>query len=375
MKTGYFRSPLKESGGWSAYIDLLEVMGMLFVLAYHLSNYSYKFLEDPRLVTVVQHYLRSVLVCCVPVFLLCNGYLLFGRTLDLKKHLKKTLRFAVAGLFWGAVTLWVYNRVSGVTCSGWDFIWDMLTWRGAVIHLWYIGQLVVIYLCFPILKAAYDRDRRLMLYAAAFLAVFTFGNRLVNCLYTIYMGFIKGIPLSGAYTYNWFTMFHPVPYVPGFTFVYFCLGPFLPDLFHRLERFTRRRVNTVTGIALGLTCAVHTVFFALISRAIGDYYCPIWYGYESVSGFVITLCMVILLANYQGVRPGPARVLRWYSRSTLGVYYVHVVPIHIFGEWLMSVGFLYNLPGNLLCAAILGAVCTLFTAAVKKIPVLKYLVS
>ena len=170
MKTGNFRSPLKESSGWSSYIDLLEVVGMLFVLGYHLSNYSYKFLEDPRIITAVQHYLRTVKVCCVPIFLLCNGYLLFRHDLDLKKHLKKTLRFAVAGLFWGVVTLWAYNHVSGVAYGGWDFLWDMLTWRGAVIHLWYIGQLVVIYLCFPVLKAAYDKDRRLLLYAAAFLA-------------------------------------------------------------------------------------------------------------------------------------------------------------------------------------------------------------
>ena len=374
MDKTMFRSPLRHTGSWSSYIDLLEVVGMLFVLGYHLSNYSYKFLEDPRLITLVQHYLRTVKVCCVPLFLLCNGYLLFHHELDLKKHLKKTLRFAVAGLFWGALTLWVYNRCSGVSYGSWDFLWDMLTWRGAVIHLWYIGQLVVIYLCFPVLKAAYDKDRKLILYVAAFLAVFTFGNRLINHVYTIYQG-LSGTPLTGAYTYNWFTMFHPVPYLPGFTFVYFCLGPFLPDLLHKLERFSRRRVNAVTGTVLGLTCAVHTAFFALLGRAIGEYYCPIWNGYETVSGFVSTFCVLILLANYHGIRPGPAGALRWYSRNTLGVYYSHVAVIHIFGAQLMHVGFLYNLPGNLLCAAVLMTLCTLFTAAVKKVPVLKYLVS
>ena len=87
------------------------------------------------------------------------------------------------------------------------------------------------------------------------------------------------------------------------------------------------------------------------------------------------VCVAVLLANYHGIRPEPAKALRWYSQNTLGVYYSHVVLIHLFGAWLMSVSFLYNLPGNLLCAALLMTLCTLFTIAVKKVHILKYLVS
>ena len=369
-----FLSPLKDASDRIPYIDLLETVAMLFVIAYHLSNYSYKFLEEPGLLPVIQYYLRSCLVCCVPLFLTVNGYLLFRHDLNLKKHLLKTLRYALVTLFWAVITLLDYNRAYGISSGLRQFFTDLLTWRGGVIHLWYMGALVIIYLIFPVLKLVYDNDRRLLLYVAAMVAVFTFGNRLLNYVWTIYQGF-RGVRQVWATNYNFFSMFNPVQSIPAYTLVYFCLGAYLPDFLGWLEQFPRKRVNLTASLGLALLCGVHMVFFWLIWRSMVNYYCPIWYGYETLSGGLITLCMAVLLANYRGENPKFAKVLKWISVNTLGVYFIHMAVIYPWKEQLCAIKPLYNLPCNLICAALVLALCTAITALLKKIPLIRYLVS
>lgn len=356
------------------YIDLMETVAMLFVVAYHLSNLSYKPMDTPTWEASLNYYLRSFFVCCVPLFLVTNGYLLFHHSFDLKRHLKKTVKYVILTLIWAVLTQLSANKANGIS-QGWgDFITAILTWREDVIYLWYMGALTIIYLLFPLLKLVYDHNRKLLIYFCVMLSVFTFGNRLLNHLMTVFY-YMKGTQLGWVLMENWFSMFNPVAEIPGYTLVYFCLGAFLEDFIRWVEKFPRKRTCSLAVMGLILAGVVHAAGFALLCKATGSYICGLWYGYETITGFVISLCAIVLLKNYRGTWKPGAKLLTLISSNTLGIYFMHMVLVHPLRELVYPISALCNLPMNLILSAAVIAVCLGITLILKKIPVVKHLVS
>ena len=356
------------------YIDLTESLAMLFVMAYHLSNLYYSPLRQFTAETALNYYVRCVFVSCVPLFLVTNGYLLFHHEFNLKRHLKKTLQYLVLTLFWAVMTQLASNWSNGNSQGLREFIDAILTWRYDVIHLWYMGALVIIYLLFPLLKSVYDRDEKLLRYFIIMISVVTFGNETLNHGMTI-LNDLRGVSQSWVVAKNWFSMFNPVAEVPGFTLVYFCLGAYLQDFLDWLKKFSRRRINLLAILCLLVLMFIHAVMFIRFSRLTGRVQCPIWCGYETVTGFLISLCMVILLGNYQGKREKGAKLLALVSSNSLGIYFMHMVVVHFLRPRVYLVPVLNNLPMNLILSVVVIGVCLVVTLLLRRIPILKKLVS
>lgn len=356
------------------YIDLIESVAMLLVVVYHTSFCRFMFLRAPGVETLINYYLRSFLACGVPLFLIVHGFLMFRRSLDLKKHLFKTLRYAVITLFWGVVTQAVYNCVVDVPFQLKDFLEDMFTWRDGTIHLWYMGALVIIYLAFPVLKYLYDNNRKLFHYVIAVLAVMSFGNKALGIGATLGAGFLGKYNYEGVFE-NWFTMFNPVPDIPAFAVVYFCLGAYLQDFLNWVRKFPK--VNLLAAGGALVFAALHTLCFLLLWKFLDYYYCPTWYGYETITGLLMSVCILVLCANYQGKRGW--KLFRLISANTLGIYFLHLgkVPYHVLLRSNLSnmIPALYSLPGNILIAAAVVGVCLLGSIILRRIPGLKKLVS
>ena len=86
-------------------IDLLESIAMFFVIVYHTkSDISHNILEEHSTVDNIDYCVRSILSTCVPLFFFCNGFLLFNRPFDLKKHLTKTFKLFALALIWGSLS-------------------------------------------------------------------------------------------------------------------------------------------------------------------------------------------------------------------------------------------------------------------------------
>lgn len=356
------------------YIDLIESAAMFLVILYHASFCRFMFLEDPGAESLINYYLRSFLACGVPLFLIVHGYLMFRRDLDLKKHLLKTLRYALLALFWGVITQGVFYLIWGTPFEIKAFLEDMFTWRDGTIHLWYLGALVIIYLAFPVLKYLHDHNRKLFCYVIAVLALMSFGNKIIAYGGAILTGLLGKHQTWMVYS-NWFTMFNPVPDIPAFTIVYFCLGAYLQEFLDWAGKLRRINLLATAGALAG--AAMHTLCFLLLWKVLGYYYCPAWYGYETVSGLLMTVCLVVLCANYKGKRGW--KLFRLISVNTLGIYFLHLgkIPYHILLRFNVKelIPTLYNLPGNmLLAAAVLGA-CLIITMIMKRIPLLRRLVS
>ena len=357
-------------------IDLAEAFAALMVVIYHISLCSYKLFEDPTVSTAITYFCRTILVTCVPIFLMVNGFLLLRHELNLKKHVVKTVRLFLLSLFWGVAPLQTQLMLDGSSLTPLEFIKTMMQYSGPTIHLWYMGALVCIYLFFPLIKLVYDKDRRIFLFFLIFSFAVTFGNRVLNQINTIVL-FLQGGYQGAEVRNNWFSIFNPYNAVHGYTFVYFCLGGLLPDMVDWLQKHfpAERRRRLVLCAAVFAGAVVHALWFLFLNYTTGGYYlCVVWYGYNTLSALVMTLCVVLLCLEYQGLHSVPCRLVRTVSEHTLGIYFLHMIillPLKVY-MWA-HLRWLCNLPGNILVGAAVTAVCVLISMGIRKIPGIRYL--
>lgn len=85
------------------YIDVLKVVAIFMVLSLHIGMWNYDFISSPHVTTYVQYLLR-INMEGVYLFVLINGFLLFGKAFSLKKHLKKTLKIFGILVIWGDIS-------------------------------------------------------------------------------------------------------------------------------------------------------------------------------------------------------------------------------------------------------------------------------
>ena len=132
------------------------------------------------------------------MFFLVNGYLLFRKELNLRKHIIKTVRLTVVTIIWSFIIPVVLCPITGYEPT----IKELLSWgwyrtMGWNDQLWFIGALVCIYIFFPILKVAYDKYRPAFLFFAAVCTIMTFGVVLLNQVISVALCglFNRGLPL------------------------------------------------------------------------------------------------------------------------------------------------------------------------------------
>ena len=358
--------------------DLAETVAALFVVTYHITSCDFLFFRNPGPGTALTTCFRSFLVICVPLFLMINGYLLLHRPLDLKTHLLRTLRLVFLTLFWGIGPLLTQLRLEGRSLGPVAFFREMFSFDdlwGPTIFLWYLGAMVCVYLFLPMLHIAFRKSRPIFYAFLITAAVCTLGTRLVDQAVTL-MDFFTLRRFSGEADLNVLSVLNPLGATRGFPFVYFCLGGLLPEM----QRWLEKRLpnpgprNAVLGAGMVLFAALHTLWFLFLYRKSGHYVCPVWNGYNTVTGALISVCALLLCLNWQGGVPWLQRLFRTVSENSFGIYLLHMTPVLVLRVYLpVYTPWLRNQGGNVLAAAAVIALCVAVSALIRKIPGVRWL--
>lgn len=348
-----------------SYIDLLEVLAIFFVVMYH-SNISNNH------ESTVTYVLRGILSVCVPLFFFVNGYLLFNRGFNLKKHLRKMLRLTILTIIWGMITMLLLMVMKSEYMTLKEFFLSLWSWKqGWINHLWYMGALICIYVFYPVLKTAFDHHRDIFLYFTIICAVFTFGNQLINETVT------AGSYLLGRQheelAVNWFSMFNPFRKLYGYTFVYFCVGGLMPAAVPYIKKH-QAKMNMIAAIGIAVSTICLGMWGLCCSAHSDTWWDVVWDGYDTIFTFVNVLFVFVLSLNYRGQNSCIRKVVELISVNTLGIYFIHEFFIHLTRSRIRAIPALCNLPCNLIYALLLLCVCTAVVVIMKKIPGLKRLV-
>ena len=143
-----------------AYIDLLKAIAIYFVVFYHFNNLQIDFLDANHKVSYVHYFIKALFSTCVPLFFFVNGALLLNRKLDMSKHKAKLGKLIALLLGWGILTLLIFMPLKNEYLSVQEVLFG--AWQGKqgwTNHLWFLQALILVYIFFPLLKAAYDTTR------------------------------------------------------------------------------------------------------------------------------------------------------------------------------------------------------------------------
>lgn len=352
-------------------IDLLECIAILLVLIYHSTLYSSDILNDSSSLHYVRYLFRTLLSPCVSLFFFANGFLLFNKRFDLKKHIFKIVHLIILCGIWGLGKIVLLMPIENEFLSPFEIAKALWTWKqGWINSLWFLGALICIYVIFPILKVTYDNNRKVFYYFVIICAILTFGNVLLNESGTIFLTLVmnKTTTLQG---FNFFNMFNPFRGIYGYAFVYFCVGGCFYNIKDKILHIEPLKRNVITIFAMLICCLGLWGVGICYSKASNEMWDVVWNGYDTIFTFINVICMYILCLNLKK----DIKIIRVISCNTLGIYFIHEIIIHLTRNQIKQYDVCCNIPFNILYAIIIMMVCLIIALIMKKIPLIRRLVS
>lgn len=349
-------------------LDLLKTIAILLVVFVHDNSLNIDFYTQPSFFTYINYGFYSLVCLCVPILFFVNGALILNKPFAAKKLFRKTLKIIALCVGWGIVTLAVVMWIRGDAFSAVAFLKDLWYWKLDYInHLWFLQTLAIIYFFLLVLIPMWQK--RLDGYRLFFVSVlvFTVGNAVLLALTNVFQAVIGVDEIQGQF--NFFNMFNPFTGTFGYSLAYVLIGGWM---FAYRERFYTRKWKKIAAVTLIADLLLLVGYGMLLSIKNGTRYVIGTWEYGSIFAFVGTICLFILLQDYQA-RGWFGRVITLVGRNTLTIYLIHrmiSIPLWqyisgVSGQLWFSVG--VSILTVLLCAAI--------GEGLRRIPIIKYVVT
>lgn len=343
------RSPQKEY----SYIDLLRCMAVYMVIIFHcasgyVSQAAFFGTRTWWACLVISSFSRI----CISLFFMISGFLLLSgdKARDIRSFYRKRFaRLALPFLFWDAAYFLERCMLEGIQPDIVLFFQE-LAGKGSRYHLWFVYQILALYLLAPFLKKIVDHSstRELVLFLALILlqpTVFRFLNIIQSTVNVApFRALVEGF--AGFFLLGYLLGAHPIPrHVKRAVYLAGCVGLVVNIV-------GNYRFSSPDGIAL---------YFSE-NYAITQYMmaCAVFLWVKETSGQF------------------PAWLLRWakgLSGLTFGIYFIHVLVLDAYG---IAIRHMWpGLPDSIRIAvsfAIVPVFSTVFVYFFSKAPVLKRLI-
>lgn len=355
-----------------AHVDLLKCLAIYFVLIFHGTLYNFAIWKNAPMLHVLRLFSRTILSTCVPLFFFVNGYLLLPKKLDLKRHTLRTGKLMLQTCFW-----MVFLRLILQPFYGEYYTWEQLKeicWQlknGWNNQLWFLEVLIGIYLLFPLLKGAWDAGWKNFCWFAAVTALLVFGNDLTNMGMTLFNLFVKKEFYLYQNSLPVFYNFNPFNWKFLMGLAYFCLGGVAYLMEERLLRLPGKWRNAAAVVGMALCCFMLGMIgwrFTLYCKELWD---VVWNGYSTVFTLGNVLALYVLSLNLKREIP----LVRLISANTLGIYLIHDLIHKCLSGYATQFAFLRTVTGTMVYAAALLLISLGICLVLKKIPLIKYLIT
>lgn len=358
------------------YIDLLKAVAILFVIVYHFNNVQVDFLQQNTYASYINYYFTSGLSTCVPLFFFLNGALLLNKsTLNLKKHVYKIINIGLLIVFWGVLTMLILSFLRDEKLNVKEVIGGALTlkqeWTN---HLWYLVALLVIYVFFPLLFAAFKENRKSLYLFLSFVMLFTFGNTLLSMGIGMLSYFLDR-PVDPKiiiyHSKNLFGEFNPFRGIYGYSLGYFILGGLI---FQYRGNLNNKKYKLIAAVSIPLSMFLLTIYGVMASVQVNEIWDIVWYGYDTVFTLVSVVCFFVLSLGYQhkGI---VGKTIKIFGDNTLGIYLVHVLIGETFKHYLFEHQYSTLFVSSILYALAVLTCSLLIVLLVKRIPFVRRVVS
>lgn len=346
-------------------IDIIKSLAIILVISIHSGLWKVDFISSGLIQNTVQYCCR--LLCeGVPIFVMINGFLLLGtKGWDERKHIHRTIRLFAILLLWMAILIFAGSVILGQELTLESFCnYYFATALGSNYTgaLWFLENLLAVYLVFPVLKVIYDQHIKIFFYLFGVFAFYTVGTQTISRIICLLGLFTKVDMLNSIVAF--INRFNPTG--NGYYVYCFMLGGFFFCYKEWLTAHSKRL------IALGVLSAVGVCFVAVfLSYKTGELQST-GYNYSSI---FMTGIMTGLMGAFLPIKRKNTlwhRLFESFGSSTLGMYLLHFIVI-----WLLD---LYYVPDDLFVYRLLKCVivillCYILTLIIKRIPYLRKIVT
>lgn len=353
------------------YLDYLKAIAIFMVIFYHVSMLWRGMYDAPPAQRLLYNAVVNLCAVCVPLFFLVNGALLFNKSLDLGKHISKTILLFVTYFIWRIVTIPSIAFINGDPFGKDqlpDYIQSVLGLHRYpeynVTHFWFIPVLIGLYVVFPILKHAYDTQRKALLLLFGALFTVTFLGNFVTFLLELIFSVPMTDPESRKTIFSPFDAFSRYSYA----FIYFILGGYL----HKRYVLEKTKIKWYLLVLVWLGGFIYLHFLQFSKMRIYEYFDAVIESYPEICTLAMASALFVLFSRFTyGIR-ALNKIAVVISLSTLGIYYIHAVfrntriSYEIFEPGYLSTAFERSL-------AIL-IISLLIAMILKQIPIVKKLV-
>lgn len=305
-------------------IDLLKCLSTLMVISLHIPLWSDNFIESSSIPQIIQYAFRLISEG-VPFFVAVNGFLMLQKkSFDMKLHLRKMGRIFGLFVLWAGILICVSFALWGVPeeLSPEQFIGYILDTKVGSPYtgvLWFLENLLGVYVVFPILWKIYQDDFSLFRYFFLIATVFVPG---IGCLELIAdavstvsqttliysaIGFIKRFNSIGN----------------GWYIYYFCLGGMI---FHYLDVIKEKRFFLSSAGFLSWLFAF--TYGYLMSVKTNTLYKDS-FNYGSVFMVIFIIGVFALTIYFQGNKNILTRIICDIGKNSFGIYVSHTIFIQI----------------------------------------------
>lgn len=276
--------------------DILRVVSMCMVVIIHVANvYSRSFGLIGNKSFVVSLFFNTISRISVPIFLMISGALLLDREFNLKKYIKRLIKFILLIIVWDAIYLiWEYLYL-GTT---YDKLYKLLLnpYRA---HLWFLYTIVVLYAIQPLLRLILNKS-----------------NNIVKGLLLITWFMLSTLSMINLTIAQLFTIFSYI----GF----FVLGKYLYD-YVKSKDLRKYNIPLIITMIICYTISICLNYFSSIKY---NRFYNLYFAYRTPFIILSSLSFyTLIISNYK--KDILSKIIMTLSDLSLGVYLVHGIFLDI----------------------------------------------
>jgi len=356
-------------------IDLLKTLAIYFVVIYHFNRIPINIIEPDSCWNYFNLYLKSIFSTCVPIFFFVNGLLLLNKEkIDIKKHIRKIINITILTVLWGFITIIAYIYIRGEMLSLSQIIKGSWTLRqDSNIHLWFLSALIVIYVFYPLIHAVYHTNKKSFYFFFVCVMLFTFGNVLLGNVSTT-ISYFSNKFMDTNFQGNYFAHFNPFRGIYGYSIGYFILGGIIGGKFYSLSDSNKRKLTIMATIAIPISMFCLFLYAIIESLRSKEMWDIVWYGYDTIFTLINVVAIYIISVRYKSVG-WVGRFIRIVGENSLGIYFIHMFVGDILKPFYAQLECSTMFLTNIIYAFVILLCSLLLTIILKKIPIIKYLVS
>lgn len=348
-----------------ANVDVLKVIAIYSVILIHNFYANRNFLLEKNVQTILAFVIR-LFIEGVPLFVAVNGYLIINKNFDIKKHFYKCLKIFLLIIIWSLILIILTALINNETISFKFIISNILLTNISSKYsgiLWYMQDLLTLYLLFPILKTLHDEKKEIYNYLFILVMITTIGFNFINISTKLFCSFLgmKELPSMVSKFLSAYVPFNKIYFI-----LYFMLGGYLFEYKKKIqEKFTNKILFiTIIGNLLISIFIPYLISINTNKLVSGNF------NYSTVFLFSHIIILFIISEKYKIENQILKKINSSIASNSLGIYFVHIIVTRILAKYIKfkSIGL------SLLYSVMILFISWIITILLRKIPYIKKLV-